>query len=39
MTNQLASYDTWSKQQIQDRSKELAELAAEVYPHPVNLGS
>jgi hypothetical protein len=34
MTQQLANYELWSTEQIEERSKELAAMAAEVYPHP-----
>jgi hypothetical protein len=37
MTRQLASFDRWSEEQIQVRSRKLAELAAEVYPHPTTI--
>ena len=39
MTQQLANYESWSTEQIQDRSKELAAMAAEVYPHPSRIVS
>jgi len=39
MTQQVANYESWSTEQIQDRSKEFAEMAAEVYPHPSRIVS
>lgn len=37
MTNQLAGYDKWGKEQIENRSRELAKLAAKIFPHPVDI--
>ena len=39
MTQQLANYEFWSKEQIQNRSTELAAIAAKVYPHPISIVS
>jgi hypothetical protein len=39
MTQQLAAYDVWSEEQIQDRSATLAAIASEVYPHPLSIVS
>jgi hypothetical protein len=39
MTNQLAGFDKWGTEQIESRSKQLAELAAKIYPHPVDIVS
>jgi len=39
MTQQLANYEFWSKEQIQNRSTELAAIAAKVYPHPSSIVS
>jgi hypothetical protein len=35
MTKQLAGYDKWGEEQIESRSRKLAEVAAKIYPHPV----
>jgi hypothetical protein len=37
MTQQLAAYDRWRKEQIEARSTKLAATAAEVYPHPATI--
>jgi hypothetical protein len=37
MTQQLAAYDRWRKEQIEARSTKLAATAAEVYPHPASI--
>jgi hypothetical protein len=39
MTNQLARFDKWGGEQIESRSRQLAEIAAKIYPHPVDIVS
>jgi hypothetical protein len=37
MTKELAAFSKWGKEQIENRSREFAELLAKIYPHPVDI--
>jgi hypothetical protein len=39
MTKQLRVFNRWGQAQIEDRSKELTDLAAKLYPHPRDIVS
>jgi hypothetical protein len=39
LTRRLDQYDKWGKEQIEARSKELADLAVRVYPHPLEIAN
>src|SRR5918992_5275347 len=37
MTRDLKRFDKWGREEIEQRSNELAELAVRIYPHPCNI--
>jgi hypothetical protein len=37
LTRRLAEHDKWGKDEIEARSKELADLAVRIYPHPLDI--
>lgn len=39
MTNQLAGYEKWGQDEIEERSQRLAEVAVVVFPHPFTIVS